>query len=87
MTIRRTKADGDISEENCAKYKAGKRRFELLNAELEKSDIEEKYYFNFLCPSDYTAYFQYIKDGRIFSSNFHGILEDELEKEENNRYS
>ena len=82
-----TKADGDISEENCAKYKAGKRHFELLNAELEKSDIEEKYYFNFLCPSDYTAYFQYIKDGRIFSSNFHGILEDELEKEENNRYS
>lgn len=81
------KADGDVSEENCAKYRAGKRHFELLNMELNKSNIKEKYYFNFLCPSDYTAYFQYIKDGRIFISNFHGILEDELEKEDNNRYS
>ena len=62
-------------------------RGNVITVKHWKSNIKEKYYFNFLCPSDYTAYFQYIKDGRIFISNFHGILEDELEKEDNNRYS
>ena len=83
ILVAETKSDGDISEENCAKYRAAKRHFELLNAELAKVGIQEKYYFNFLCPSDYSAYFQYIKDGRIFTSNFHGVLEDDLEKEDN----
>lgn len=83
ILVAETKSDGDISEENCAKYRAAKRHFELLNAELAKVGIQEKYYFNFLCPSDYSAYFQYIKDGRIFTSNFHGVLEDGLEKEDN----
>lgn len=36
ILVAETKTDGDISEENCAKYRAAKRHFELLNAELEK---------------------------------------------------
>ena len=77
-----TKSENDFSEENKAKLKAGRRHFDLLNAELVAHGIEQHYYFNFLCPSDYSTYFEYLKDGRLFSSSFRGILEDGLEKEE-----
>lgn len=77
-----TKADNDISDENRAKYKAAKRHFELLNLELSKKNIDQKYYFCFLSPADYKTFEQYVIDGRMFTSNFRSKLEDALEKME-----
>ncbi|SHK92012.1 type III restriction enzyme [Hespellia stercorisuis DSM 15480] len=77
------KADGDISEENKAKYKAAKRHFELLNLELQNKGIKQRYYFDFLSPVDYKTYMKYVIDGRIFSSNYRSSIEDALEKYEN----
>lgn len=75
-----TKSDNDDSDENKAKYRAGKRHFELLNSELEAHGIEQKYYFCFLSPVDYNTFAQYVIDGRMFTSNFRSKLEDLLEK-------
>ena len=75
-----TKADGDFSEENRAKLKAGKRHFELLNNQLSAQGINQKYYFDFLSPIDYNTFFEYIIDGRFFSTNYRSSLEDGLER-------
>lgn len=77
-----TKSDNDFSEENKAKLKAGRRHFELLNAELKANGIDQQYYFNMLGPADFSTYFEYLKDGRLFKSRFRGSLEDGLDKEE-----
>ena len=75
------KSDNDVSDENKAKYRATKRHFETLNLELEKhGETVRKYYFCFLSPIDYNTFAEYLKDGRMFTSNFRSKLEDLLEK-------
>jgi type III restriction enzyme len=75
-----TKADNDVSDENRAKYKAAKRHFELLNSELKNKNINQKYFFCFLSPMDYSTFEQFVIDGRMFDFNFRSRLEDALEK-------
>lgn len=80
-----TKADGDYSEENRAKLRAGKRHFELLNNQLQGQGISQRYYFDFLSPVDYNTFFEFIIDGRFFKTNYRSSLEDGLERlEEDN---
>ena len=76
------KMDNDDSDENKAKNRAAKRHFEILNNELKAYGINRKYYFCFLSPIDYNTFAEYVKDGRMFSSNFRSKLEDLLEKSE-----
>lgn len=76
------KSDNDDSDENKAKNRAAKRHFEILNNELKAHEINRKYYFCFLSPIDYNTFAEYVKDGRMFSSNFRSKLEDLLEKSE-----
>lgn len=54
----------------------------MLNLELSKKNINQKYYFCFLSPADYKTFEQYVIDGRMFTSNFRSKLEDALEKME-----
>lgn len=75
-----TKSDNDISDENRAKYRAGKRHFELLNEELKTRGKDERYFFCFLSPVDYKTFEQYVIDGRMFNTNFRSQLEDLLDK-------
>lgn len=75
-----TKSDDDASEMNCAKYKAAKRHFELLNKTLAEQGSPWKYFFYFLSPVDYNVFADYISDGRLFTSTFHSKLMDLLEK-------
>ena len=75
-----TKEDNDISEENIAKYKNGKKHFLDLNEKLKNKGIKQKYYFNFLSPSSYPTYFEYIKDGKILEGKFKSRLEIILEE-------
>lgn len=75
------KSDNDVSDENKAKYKAAKRHFETLNQELKIQGLTDgKYYFCFLSPIDFNTFAEYIKDKRMFTSNFRSKLEDLLEK-------
>ena len=73
------KADNDNSIENKAKNRAAKRHFDLLNLELEIQGLSQRYYFTFLTPMDYSTFADYVKDGRIFTSNFRSHLEILLE--------
>lgn len=75
------KEDNDVTIQNKAKYKYGKRHFELLNHELPN---DEKYIFHFLSPNGYDAFFEYFQDGRLFDGQekfrceLENILEDKL---------
>lgn len=80
VAVVETKSDGDDSEINCAKYRAGKRHFELLNKALEKESSQRRYFFYFLSPTDYSTFFDYLSDGRLFKSTFRGKMIDLLEK-------
>lgn len=74
------KSDGDDSEENKAKYRWGKRHFEDLNEELNKANINQKYFFHFLSPKSYSEFQEYLIDGRLFRGEFRSAIEDLLEK-------
>lgn len=76
------KEDGDDSVKNIAKYKYGKKHFELLNKSMIEKNIRERYIFHFLSPEGYDAFFRYLQDDRIFKSqeNFRCGLENILEK-------
>lgn len=69
------KGDEEIaqpSDENKAKYKAGKNHFKTLN-EFQSDSI---YYFNFLSPQDYELYFDRIRKKEFnFTSNLDAALE------------
>jgi type III restriction enzyme len=72
------KEDGDDSDENRAKNKYAKLHFKDLNAELNESSIKQKYYFHFLSPNSYDAFFDGLRSGTIIKENFTGNLELEL---------
>jgi type III restriction enzyme len=69
------KSDEEIaqpSDENKAKYKAGKNHFKTLN----KFQPDSVYYFNFLSPQDYELYFDLIRKKEFhFTSNLDAVLE------------
>ena len=76
------KADGDISAENCAKYKYGAEHFRQLNRQMEQMGINDRYLFHFLSPNGYAAFFQCMLDGSLFEnpSAFRCDLENLLEQ-------
>ncbi len=80
------KGDGDISIENKAKYKYGKKHFEELNKKLLEKGIKERYIFHFLSPKDYHTFFKFIEEGKMFDKEktFRGDLESLLEKNGDN---
>lgn len=57
------KKDGDDSKKNKAKLRDGSRHFEDLNKALEGNGSKGRYYFKFLSPADYVAFFQAVRDG------------------------
>src|SRR3972149_6570626 len=57
------KKDDDDSKKNKAKNRDGSRHFEDLNKALEANGISQRYYFIFLSPDDYVAFFQSVRDG------------------------
>lgn len=75
------KADDDDSDENKAKYRWAKQHFEVLNDELKKNGIEQRYIFHFLSPVSYAEFIEYAVDGRMLNGEFRSNLEAQLEKE------
>lgn len=76
-----TKADGDASEENKAKYRYAKQHFTDLNEELDQQGIAQKYLFHFLSPESYDVFFKSLRDGNLAEGKFKGELELLLEAE------
>jgi type III restriction enzyme len=77
------KEDDDISDINKAKNKYAKSHFKTLNEKLLESNIKEYYKFYFLSPNSYTAFFEYLRDGRLTSMEnvFTSDLEISLDEE------
>lgn len=71
------KEDGDVCEENVAKYKYALKHFEELNKKVK----EQRYIFHFLSPDGYSAFFKHLQDGTLLKGqgNFRCNLENEFE--------
>ena len=84
ISVVEIKADGDDCDENVQKNKYAKEHFRLLNEELSKKGIRQSYLFNFLSPSNYAEYFEYLRNGLLtqgqFISRLDNILEERLNK-------
>ncbi len=62
------KSDDELrepSEENRKKNEYAITHFERINEHLEQSGSPHRYKFNFLTPRNFSAYFQYLRDGHI----------------------
>jgi type III restriction enzyme len=79
IVVIETKADGDDSDENEAKYRWAKQHFVILNEELKREKVKQQYFFHFLSPSSYAEFCEYLLDGRLFKGEFRSDLEDKLE--------
>jgi len=64
------------SEENCKKNEYAMAHSKRVNEHLKQADSSIRYKFNFLTPSNFGAYFQFLRDGQI--TNFKSELDVEL---------
>jgi type III restriction enzyme len=76
-----TKSSNDDSVENKAKYKFAKEHFLELNKQLKEKGIKQHYIFHFVCPDDYSTFFEYLRNGSLVEEKFLGQLEELLEKD------
>ncbi|RJR15023.1 restriction endonuclease subunit R [Candidatus Microgenomates bacterium] len=81
------KADDDDSDENKAKYRWAKSHFKILNEELKRNRIKQRYFFHFLSPSSYVEFLEYFCDNRVFEKKFRSKIEDLLDRENGVSYS
>ncbi|MDD2753856.1 MAG: DEAD/DEAH box helicase family protein [Candidatus Portnoybacteria bacterium] len=77
------KSDGDISDENKAKYKYAKKHFNKLNTELKALSVDQTYHFHFVSPNSYDTFFEYLNNGYLICGLFRSDLEGKLEEESN----
>lgn len=77
------KSDGDVSDENKAKWKYAKLHFDDLNNEMKSRSINHVYHFHFLSPNSYDTFFEYLNNGNLIADRFRSDLEDKLEEETN----
>ena len=77
------KSDGDVSDENKAKWKYAKQHFEDLNNEMKTRSINHVYHFHFLSPNSFDTFFEYLNNGNLIADRFRSDLEDKLEEETN----
>jgi type III restriction enzyme len=82
ISVVEVKSDDDDSEENKQKYLYAREHFDLLNEKLKEENIRQTYFFNFLSPKNYPAYFDYLRDGRLIEGEYKSELDIMLEKDE-----
>jgi type III restriction enzyme len=80
ISVVEIKSDGDDNDENKQKYIYACIHFNELNEQLEKARINQKYYFNFLSPANYSDYFAYLNDGRLIKGLYKSELDILLER-------
>ena len=70
MLVVEIKHDDEVkepSDENRMKHKYAREHFARVNKQLEEAGNTLRYRFNFLTPSDFGAYFAYLRKGDIAS--------------------
>jgi len=72
------KSDGDLTDENKAKFRYGGQHFKDLNKELKHQGVKEKYHFHFLSPNSYDVFFDHLRNGKLIKYEFTSDLEDKL---------
>jgi type III restriction enzyme len=80
ISVVEIKSDDDDSDENKQKYIYATKHFSELNKQLETGNINEKYFFNFVSPKNYSDYFTYLRDGRLIQDLYRSELDRLLEK-------
>ena len=80
ISVVEIKADGDDCDENVQKNKYAKEHFALLNEELKQKGIKQLYLFNFLSPTNYAEYFEYLRNGSLTQGHFVSRLDNLLEE-------
>lgn len=80
ISVIEIKADGDDCDENVQKYKYAKEHFNYLNAELKSKGIKQFYLFNFLSPTNYAEYFEYLRNGALAQGRFVSRLDNMLKE-------
>lgn len=80
ISVVEIKSDGDNSDENKQKYKYALEHFSELNKQLKDSGIPQYYFFNFLTPKNYPAYFSYFRNKKLFDGKFKSELDILLEE-------
>ena len=80
ISVVEIKADGDDCDENVQKSKYAKEHFAFLNDELKNKGIKQLYLFNFLSPTNYAEYFEYLRNGSLTQGQFVSRLDNLLEE-------
>lgn len=75
------KADGDVSDENIAKYKYAKQHFQDLNQSLQEANSMYQYIFHFLSPNNYIEFFEHLRNNKLINQQFTSALDKLLEDE------
>lgn len=78
ISVIEIKADNDDSDENVQKYKYAKEHLRTLNAELQTKGINQHYLFDFLSPTNYAEYFEYLRNGSLIQGHFVSKLDNLL---------
>ena len=78
ISVIEIKVDNDDSDENVQKYKYAKEHFRTLNAELQTKGINQHYLFDFLSPTNYAEYFEYLRNGSLIQGHFVSKLDNLL---------
>jgi type III restriction enzyme len=82
ISVVEIKSDNDESDENRQKYIYAWEHFKALNDRLKKENIPQKYFFNFLSPSNYADYFAYLRDGRLIQGSYRSELDISLDPDD-----
>ena len=80
ISVVEIKADSDDCDENVQKNKYANEHFALLNEELKQKGIKQLYLFNFLSPTNYAEYFEYLRNGSLTQGQFVSRLDNLLEE-------
>ncbi len=87
ISVVEIKADGDDCDENVQKNKYAKQHFAFLNDELKNKGLKQFYLFNFLSPTNYAEYFEYLRNGLLTQGQFVSRLDNILEEKVNQNIS
>lgn len=75
ISVVEIKMDNDTSDENKQKNRYATEHFKELNQQLAQNGIKQRYFFNFLSPTDFGAYFLYLRDRKLFRGKYKSELD------------
>lgn len=75
ISVVEIKMDDDNSDENKQKNKYAIEHFSELNEQLSLNGIKQRYFFNFISPKNFSDYFSYLRDRKLFKGEYKSELD------------